>query len=127
MDIRLDKGLKLDEDQLRDALKAVGKEFIRECRLLLNQPDNASLPHTDTGQLARSLKMSLKNREGSMWLKITAGTRYATSLFAGSTRHTSHGDVQVRGRPLFDVVMDRMKPRMNKIIREAVQITVNQK
>ncbi|MCP9318752.1 hypothetical protein KBX73_02965 [Acetobacter persici] len=125
MDIKLDKGLEIDEKQLKDALRLIGKEFIREARLLLNQPDNIDLPHTETGTLARSLKMSVKSRKGDIWLSITAGARYSTALMAGSTRNTKTGQIQVRGRPLFAVVLDRLKNKINQIISEAAALTEN--
>ena len=124
MDIQLDKGLQLDEDQLKKALRLIGKEFIKEARLLLNQPDlspDNSLPHTETGTLARSLKASVRQQRGVIWLRIIADTRYATALFSGSTRENKEGVmVQVRGRPLFEIVMDRLKPRMQQIISDSL-------
>lgn len=125
MDIKLDKGLQLDEKQLKTALKLIGKEFIREARLLLNQPDNVDLPHTETGTLARSLKMSVKSRKGEMWLSITAGARYSTALMAGSTRDTKTGQIHVRGRPLFAIVLDRLKNKIKQIISDAAILTEN--
>lgn len=123
----VDKGLDLDEDQLKRALQLIGKEFIKEARKLLNEPDlaeNKDLPHTETGTLARSLKARVRKKKGvGMWLSIIADTRYAVSLFAGSIRTTASGNsVKVRGRPLFDVVMDRIKPRIKNIIADEIKI-----
>lgn len=126
MDIQLDKGIQLDEDQLKAALKEIGKEFIKEARKLLNEPDNAadgSLPHTETGTLARSLRMQVKKKNGQIWLRVVSNTRYSVALFAGSTRETASGAmVKVRGRPLFDIVLERLKPRMKAIIAKAAMI-----
>lgn len=126
MDIQLDKGLQLDEDQLKKALRLIGKEFIKEARLLLNQPDlspDNTLPHTETGTLARSLKATVRQQKGIIWLRIIADTRYATALFAGSTRTDKNGiAVKVRGRPLFDVVMEKIIPRMSAIIADVAKL-----
>ena len=120
MDIKLDQGLQLNQDDLKKAFRAIGKAFVLECRLLLNQhSDDPNLPHTETGQLARSLKFSVRSKKGEVWLKVKADTRYATALFQGSTR--KNGKV-VHTRPLFDIVMDRIKPRMNDIIRKAISL-----
>lgn len=127
MDIIVDKGLDLDEDQLKRALQLIGKEFIKEARKLLNEPDlaeNKDLPHTETGTLARSLKARVRKKKGvGMWLSIIADTRYATALFAGSSRENKNGVmVKVRGRPLFDVVMDRINPRIKTLIDQSILI-----
>lgn len=121
MDIELDKGLSLDEDQLKTALKSIGKEFIREARLLLNTTGQDDIPHTATGTLSRSLRATVRSKKGSIFLRISANTRYATALFTGSNR----GTYTVRARPLFDVVMERMKGRINNIIKESLKIDIS--
>lgn len=110
MEIKLDQGVKLD---LQDALRMIGRLFIKECRLVLNS-HLADMPHTDTGLLARSLKVSIKNDT----VKITAGVRYATALFMGSDRH-GH---KIAGKPLFDFVMERIQPEIKQIIQQCAVI-----
>lgn len=129
MDIQLDKGLQLNDDDLKKAFRAIGKLFIQECRMLLNsssistddmsKEEQAALPHNITGQLANSLKYSVRSKKGAVWLKISANTRYATALFAGSTRKDG---TKVAARPLFDIVMERIKPKINSAIRNAILI-----
>lgn len=129
MDIQLDKGLQLNDDDLKKAFRSIGKLFVRECRLLLNsssistddmsEAEQAALPHNITGQLANSLKFTVRSKKGAVWLKISANTRYATALFAGSTRKDG---TKVAARPLFDIVMDRIKPNINSEIRKAILI-----
>ena len=110
MEIKLDQGVRLD---LKDALKLIGKLFVRECRLVMNS-HLADMPHNDTGLLARSLKVSIKNDT----VKITAGVRYATALFMGSDRH-GH---KIAGKPLFDYVLDRIQPEIKRIIEQSAVI-----
>ena len=110
MEIKLDQGVRLD---LKDALKLIGKLFVRECRLVMNS-HLADMPHNDTGLLARSLRVSIKNDT----VKITAGVRYATALFMGSDRH-GH---KIAGKSLFDYVLERIQPEIKRIIEQSAVI-----
>lgn len=119
IDIQIDKGLSLDADSQKRALKAVGATFIKECRLVLNRPGasqgaDARLPHNVTGLLSRSLRFKVTVRKGDVFVRISANTRYATALFAGGR----HGEA----RDLFAYVMNKLKPRLNQIITDAIQL-----
>ncbi|MEN3168719.1 hypothetical protein [Gluconobacter sp. OJB] len=123
IDIQIDKGLSLDADSQKRALKAVGATFIKECRLVLNRPgasqdasrlQDAQLPHNVTGLLSRSLRFKVTVRKGDVFVRISANTRYATPLFAGG-RHGA-------ARDLFAYVMNKLKPRLNQIITDAIQL-----
>lgn len=120
MDIKLDKGIGLNEDQIKQLLKELGRLFVRECRLVLNSHlSEEDLPVSITGELARSISARVSKDNV---LKITARTRYATSLFTGSVRHNG---VQVKGRPLFDFVMARLSGRIQQLISK-IQIEVKE-
>lgn len=119
IDIQISKGLSLDEDSQRRALKAVGSLFIKECRRVLNSPGRdggASLPHNVTGLLSRSIRFKVTVRRGDVFVRISANTRYATALFSGSPeRHTE-------ARDLFAYVMNKLKPQLNQVISDAIQL-----
>lgn len=124
MDIKLDKGIQLNQDQIKLLLKSLGRMFVRECRLVLNSHlSEEDVPVSRTGELARSIRASVRVKKGSVVLRISARTRYATSLFAGSVRGNS--EVRVKGRPLFDYVMARLSGRIESLVRE-IQIEVRE-
>ncbi|MBF0892712.1 hypothetical protein HKD28_15070 [Gluconobacter sp. LMG 1744] len=111
--------LRLDQDDLKAALKECGKVFVMEARLLLNQ-GGSDIPHTETGLLERKLKWTVRTRGSVLTLVAKADVRYATALFMGSKR----GGHVVKPRPLFDVAMERCEPRFKEIIAKHLNITI---
>ena len=110
--------LALDQDALKAALKQCGKLFQKTARMLINSglPD---MPHNRTGLLSKSIGFRVSSKKGVLTLTVIDKTRYATALFAGSTRKNG---VKVKGSPLFDETMKRCRPKMEKILEDAARI-----
>ena len=115
--------LEINKKRIGDALRLVGKtvkaDVVALIRANAGHPSKAGqAPSSETGELARSIKVRITNNKKSIGVTVTAACRYGVALEAGAN---GPGKRHMDPRPYISTILKKRNDWIQKTIQDAIE------